>query len=71
MNPAAASLQAMEMSFIANTLDRQSERRGNTNYINELLERPGTRIVLSTDKTLVFKAASDPEIGHDLASALA
>lgn len=70
MRPAAANLQAMEMSFVANTLDRQSERRGDNTYIKELLERPGTRIVLSTDKTLVFRAGPDRDIGHDLASAL-
>lgn len=70
MSAAAANLQAMEMSFIANTLDRQSERRGNANYLRELLEHPDTQIVLSTDKTLVFNAASPSEIGHDLASAL-
>ena len=70
MSAAAANLQAMEMSFIANTLDRQSERRGNAKYLRELLEDPDTQIVLSTDKTLVFNAASPLEIGHDLTSAL-
>ncbi|WP_305984840.1 NAD(+) diphosphatase [Roseibium sp. MMSF_3544] len=71
MRPAAASLQAMEMSFIANSLDRQSERRGNTAYLKELLDRPDTRVVLSTDKTLVFRADADHEIGHPLSAALA
>lgn len=70
MRAAAASLQAMEMSFIANTLDRQSERRGDTAYLKTLLERSDTRIVLSTDKTLVFEKSENPHIGHALTSAL-
>ncbi len=71
MRPAAASLQAMEMSFIDNTLDRQSERRGESSYLKGLLERPETRIVLSTDKTLVFQGGADKGIGHAFNAALA
>lgn len=71
MRPAAASLQAMEMSFIDNTLDRQSERRGEISYLKGLLDLPETRVVLSTDKTLVFRNEAENGIGHDLESALA
>ena len=71
MRPAAASLQAMEMSFIDNTLDRQSERRGESSYLKGLLERPETRSELSTDKTLIFENRTEKDIGHDLNSALA
>lgn len=71
MRPAAASLQAMEMSFIDNTLDRQSERRGESAYLKGLLTHPKTRIVLSTDRTLVFQTGPGKDIGHDLDAALA
>lgn len=71
MRPAAASLQAMEMSFIDNTLDRQSERRGESAYLKDLLTHPKTRIVLSTDRTLVFQSGLGNEIGHNLDAALA
>ena len=70
MRQPAANLHAMEMSFITNTLDRQSERRGNTEYLSELLHRPETRVVLSTDKTLVFRSETPREIGHKLEDAL-
>lgn len=71
MRADAAGLQAMEMSFLGNTLDRQSTRRGDTAYITGLLEKPGTEIVLSTAKTLVFPAGETPAFGHDLQAAKA
>ena len=56
MNATPAGSLAMEMSFLGNTLDRQSTRRGDTAYLASLLEKPDTRIVLSTDRALVFAA---------------
>jgi NAD+ diphosphatase len=69
MQASAASLQAMEMSFLGNTLDRQSTRRGDKSYISDLLSKPETEIVLSTDSTLVFSAGSQLKIGHNLEAA--
>ncbi|MES0810276.1 NAD(+) diphosphatase [Roseibium sp. SCPC15] len=71
MRASAAGLQAMEMSFLGNTLDRQSTRRGDKPYLDDLLSRPDTQIVLSTDKTLVFASAEPLKVGHSLGSAIA
>lgn len=71
MRASAADLPATEMSFLGNTLDRQSTRRGDTTYLQELLDKPDTRIVLSTPRTLVLPASEIPGIGHTLEAALA
>lgn len=71
MRATTAGLQAMEMSFLGNTLDRQSTRRGDTAYLEELLAKPDTEIVLSTARTLVFQDREPLQPGHDLASAKA
>ncbi|MHA7775118.1 NAD(+) diphosphatase [Roseibium sp. M-1] len=71
MDATSAELKPMEMSFLGNTLDRQSTRRGDTAYLKDLLEKPDTEIVLSTDRTLVFKAGQPLKLGHDLDSAIA
>lgn len=71
MRAPAAGLQPMEMSFLGNTLDRQSTRRGDKAYIEGLLQRPDTQFVLSTDKTLVFRGDDIQSIGHSLAEAVA
>nr|MEC9421588.1 NAD(+) diphosphatase [Pseudomonadota bacterium] len=70
MNANPAGSLAMEMSFLGNTLDRQSTRRGDTAYLASLLEKPDTRIVLSTDRTLVFAAGENLAAGHRLEVAL-
>lgn len=70
MDASATGLQAMEMSFIANTLDRQSTRRSDTSYLSGLLHKPGTEIILSTATTLVLAAGDKAPIGHDLATAI-
>ncbi|MCX2724435.1 NAD(+) diphosphatase [Roseibium salinum] len=71
MHAPAADLQAMEMSFLGNSLDRQSTRRGDKAYLDGLLTGRDTRIVLSTDRTLVFAAAETLTMGHDLPAAKA
>lgn len=71
MRAAAADLPAMEMSFLGNTLDRQSTRRSNTAYLGALLDHAETRIVLSTPRTLVLPRSSLLRIGHSLETALA
>jgi len=71
MHASAAGLQPMEMSFLGNTLDRQSTRRGDTAYLSDLLRKPDTRIVLSTDKTLTLPKAEAAAIGHGLSAAKA
>jgi len=70
MDATSAELKPMEMSFLGNTLDRQSTRRGDRAYLTALLEKPDTEIVLSTDKTLVFQAGSPLRLGHGLGSAV-
>ncbi|MGX1498939.1 NAD+ diphosphatase [Labrenzia sp. MBR-25] len=70
MHATSAGSLAMDMSFLGNTLDRQSTRRGDTAYLASLLEKPDTRIVLSTDRTLVFKAGESLSLGHGLEDAL-
>ncbi|WP_428529068.1 NAD(+) diphosphatase [Roseibium sp.] len=65
-----ADLPAMEMSFLGNTLDRQSTRRGDRAYLSGLLDRPDTEIILSTPRTLVFPAGPPPQFGHTLKDAL-
>lgn len=70
MRAPAADLQPMEMSFLGNTLDRQSTKRGDTTYLNDLLDRPDTEIVLSTARTLVFQATEPLRLGHGLKTAL-
>ena len=69
MRASAASLQAMEMSFLGNTLDRQSTRRSDKAYLDDLLNRPDTEIILSTDRTLVFPAGDTFPVGHCLEAA--
>lgn len=71
MQASAAGLLPMEMSFLGNTLDRQSTRRGDRSYLSGLLNKPDTQVVLSTDTTLVFQAAETPGIGHELSAAKA
>ncbi|WP_298818752.1 NAD(+) diphosphatase [uncultured Roseibium sp.] len=71
MRAPAAGLQPMEMSFLGNTLDRQSTKRGDKAYIDGLLQRPDTQFVLSTDKTLVFRGDDIQSIGHSLSEAVA
>ncbi|MCV0429371.1 MAG: NAD(+) diphosphatase [Roseibium sp.] len=71
MRSSAAGLRAMEMSFLGNTLDRQSTRRSESSYLDELLNKPDTQVILSTDKTLVFPAGEVFPVGHDLNSAKA
>lgn len=71
MRATTAGLQAMEMSFLGNTLDRQSTRRGDKAYLADLLAKPDTEIVLSTARTLVFQDRDPLLPGHDLASAKA
>lgn len=66
MRATVAGLHAMEMSFIGNTLDRRSTQRGDKAWLQALLTKPNTEIVLSTDKSLVFKAGDGAPIGHDL-----
>jgi len=66
MRATAAGLHAMEMSFVGNTLDRRSTQRGDKAFLRDLLNKPDTEIVLSTDKSLVFKAGNAAKIGHDL-----
>jgi len=70
MRAQKADLPAMEMSFLGNTLDRQSTRRGDRAYLDDLLDRPGTEIVLSTASTLVLPAGTAFKAGHSLAAAL-
>jgi NAD+ diphosphatase len=65
----AAGLQPMEMSFLGNTLDRQSTKRGDKTYLAGLLNRPDTEIVLSTARTLVFSTGDSLELGHTLEAA--
>lgn len=66
----SAGLSPMEMSFLGNTLDRQSTRRGDTAYLKDLLHRPETRVVLSTERTLVFANEETLSAGHDLETAV-
>ncbi|WP_209010884.1 NAD(+) diphosphatase [Labrenzia sp. PHM005] len=70
MRAVDAALPAMEMSFLGNSLDRQSTRRGDTTYLASLLDRPDTEVVLSTPRTLVFPAGSPLKVGHSLDAAL-
>ncbi len=70
MRASEADLPAMEMSFLGNTLDRQSTRRGDKAYLSGLLEKPGTIVVLSTPHTLVFPAGAPLKVGHTLRQAL-
>lgn len=70
MRAADAALPAIEMSFLGNTLDRQSTRRGDKSYLTSLLDNPDTEIVLSTSRTLVFPAETPLKVGHTLKSAL-
>jgi len=71
MPATSAGLQAMEMSFLGNTLDRQSTRRGDTEWLKEQLNRADTSIVLSTAQTFVFAAGEPLAVGHGLAAAKA
>lgn len=71
MDATSAELQPMEMSFLGNTLDRQSTRRGDRAYLTALLEKPDTEIVLSTDRTLVFRPDLPTRLGHGLMDAIA
>jgi len=71
MRATAAGLQAMEMSFLGNTLDRQSTRRGDTDYLQALLHRADATIVLSTSRTLVFRDTNPMPVGHSLEAAKA
>lgn len=71
MHATAAELQPMEMSFLGNTLDRQSTKRGDRAYLDGLLHKPDTEIVLSTARTLVFQAGAPLKLGHTLNSAKA
>jgi len=71
MRATAADLKPMEMSFLGNSLDRQSTKRGDKAYLDELLERPDTEIVLSTARTLVFRSGAPLRTGHTLDSAKA
>jgi len=66
MRATAADLQPMEMSFLGNTLDRQSTKRGDKAYLDGLLNKPDTEIVLSTARTLVFQAGTPVRLGHTL-----
>ena len=70
MRAVDAALPAMEMSFLGNSLDRQSTRRGDKAYLASLLDRPDTDVVLSTPRTLVFPAGSPLKVGHTLDAAL-
>ena len=70
MRASLADLPAVEMSFLGNTLDRQSTRRGDQGYLEDLLEKPDTEIILSTDRTLVFGSATSHSIGHGLSDAI-
>lgn len=69
MPPSTKGLQAMEMSFLGNALDRRSAFRGDTAYVSNLLHKPDTEIVLSTPTTLVFASKEPLSIGHELAAA--
>jgi NAD+ diphosphatase len=69
MPATSAGLQAMEMSFLGNTLDRQSTRRGDTAWLTEQLNRADARIVLSTAQTFVFACREPLEAGHTLKAA--
>ncbi|TYC51831.1 NAD(+) diphosphatase [Rhodobacterales bacterium] len=71
MQVSAAGLRPMEMSFLGNTLDRQATRRGDPAYLAALLNKDGTEIVLSSDKTLVFRASDSLVASHSLEDALA
>lgn len=70
MHPSEVDLPAMEMSFLGNTLDRQSTRRGEKSFLANLLDRPNTVVVLSTPRTLVFPAGAPLKVGHTLQAAL-
>ncbi|WP_428686590.1 NAD(+) diphosphatase [Roseibium sp.] len=69
MHASGAGLQAMEMSFLGNSLDRQSTRRGDKMHLQALLNRPDTQVVLSTDRSLVFSAGGGFTPGHTTALA--
>ncbi|MEM5581595.1 NAD(+) diphosphatase [Roseibium sp. AS2] len=71
MQATAAGLQPIEMSFLGNTLDRRSTRRGDKAYLATLLRKADTEIVLSTARTLVFADGTPLRLGHDLDTALA
>ncbi len=71
MRATAAGLQTMEMSFLGNSLDRQSTRRGDKAYLEELLEKADTKIILSTASTFVFQAGEPLQLDHDLDAAKA
>lgn len=60
-----------EMSFTANTLDRQAVQRSDTAYLQDLLEGPAARIVLSTPTKLILPDNTGETIGHQLDAALA
>ncbi len=60
----------MEMSFLGNSLDRQSTRRGDKAFVLGLFEKPDTRVVLSTARTLVLPAGEPLAIGHEAGRAL-
>ncbi|MEP3046950.1 MAG: NAD(+) diphosphatase [Roseibium sp.] len=66
MRASAADLPAMEMSFLGNNLDRQSTRRSDKSYLIQLLEKPDTRIILSSARTLVFQKSEQLVVGHSL-----
>jgi len=71
MRATAADLHPMEMSFLGNTLDRRSTRRGDKAYLGALLNQPETEIVLSTARTLVFQSGESLKPGHPLDAAKA